>query len=1050
MTSRPELPSGTVTFLFTDIEGSTQLLKQLGRDGYESVLAEHAGILRAAFTAHGGQVVDTQGDSFFASFQTATDAVAAAVDAQRELEAAEWPEPVRVRMGLHSAEPKASGERYVGIGVHRAARVGSAAHGGQILASDSTRALVEDDLPAGVYLRELGAFQLKDIDRPERITQVAAEGLQVEFPALRGAERVKERPATGRRSLLAAALIGVIAAAVAVPLFSLGGGGSSSAQAFAGVAGDSVGVFRAASGSPIAQAQVGTGPNAIATGSGGVWVANTDDNSVSRVDPDTNAVVQTISVGNQPSAVAVGDGFVWVANTGDGTVSQIDPGTNKVVRTIRQVGNQPVGVAYGEGGVWVSNASDKTVVRIDPISAKVAAPIPVASGADAVAVGEGSVWVASRSAGSIVRIDPHSGSEQVINVGNGPTAIAISADSVWVANSLDNTVSQIDPTTNRQQAVVRVGAGPSGVVAAQGLVWVSNQQGGTLSRIDPAKGNVVQTVETGNRPADLTLNGSDLYVAVHTSSLVHRGGKLILLPGGPGYGKPVDHFDPATAYDTAAWQHLMLTNDGLVTYQRAGGSAATRLVPDLAVSLPLPTDGGKTYTFQLRPGVRYSNGALVQSADFRSAIKRALIKDDGAAPSSYFSGIVGAAACVKTPDRCDLSKGITTDPATATISFHLVAPDPDFLYKLALPTADALPANTPIDAPYPLPATGPYEVKSFQANGAEELVRNPRFHEWSAAAQPNGYPDEITITYGGSPQADVNAVQRGAADLTTVSTDVPAAIRADLRIRHLHQLHTNPALTTNAVYLNTRLPPFNDVRVRQALNYAVDRNSLVDIEGGHDSAQVTCQILPPNLAGYHRYCPYTIRPSRAGNYNGPDLAKARRLVAASGTRGQTVALWKGAGYPDPPLPYLLSVLRELGYKAEVKQVSRKVFSDLYTTPGSNWQAVDFGWSGDYPAASTFFLPIFTCASFTPKNNSNFSEFCRPKIDAQITQASALQTSDPQAAAKLWAKVDRDVVNQAPWVPFDNPRFIDLVSRRVGNYIYSPWLGGSLLDQLWVR
>src|SRR5919109_4665460 len=177
-----ELPTGTVTFLFTDIEGSTRLLKQLGTR-YDDVLAEHGRILRASFEAHGGRVVDTQGDSFFAVFARAGDAVASAIDAQRALQDHAWPEGVRVsvRMGLHSGEPRASGQRYIGFGVHRAARVGAVAHGGQILVSDATRALVEDDLPSGTRLRNLGRFQLKDVDRPEQLFQIEAEGLRHDF-----------------------------------------------------------------------------------------------------------------------------------------------------------------------------------------------------------------------------------------------------------------------------------------------------------------------------------------------------------------------------------------------------------------------------------------------------------------------------------------------------------------------------------------------------------------------------------------------------------------------------------------------------------------------------------------------------------------------------------------------------------------------------------------------------------------------------------------------------------------------------------------------------
>jgi class 3 adenylate cyclase len=160
-----ELPSGTVTFLFTDVEGSTRLLQQLG-PGYAEVLAEHDRILQTAFAAHGGREVDNQGDSFFVAFQTAKDAVAAAVDAQRDLFAQAWPAgaEVKVRMGLHTGEPRRGGERYVGIDVHRAARIGAVGHGGQVLLSSTTKELAEEDLPAGVSIIDLGERRLKDLD----------------------------------------------------------------------------------------------------------------------------------------------------------------------------------------------------------------------------------------------------------------------------------------------------------------------------------------------------------------------------------------------------------------------------------------------------------------------------------------------------------------------------------------------------------------------------------------------------------------------------------------------------------------------------------------------------------------------------------------------------------------------------------------------------------------------------------------------------------------------------------------------------------------------
>jgi class 3 adenylate cyclase/tetratricopeptide (TPR) repeat protein len=195
-----ELPTGTVTLLFTDIEGSTRLLARL-RDRYHELLTEHERMLRSAFEEHGGRVVDTQGDSLFAAFPRARDAVAAAVAAQRALASNPWPEgaDVQVRMGIHTGEPSVGGQRYVGLGVHRAARISSAGHGGQVLLSNTTRELVEDELPPGVRLRDLGSHQLKDLDRPDRVFQLVIDGLRDKFPPLQVEERGRETAERGER-----------------------------------------------------------------------------------------------------------------------------------------------------------------------------------------------------------------------------------------------------------------------------------------------------------------------------------------------------------------------------------------------------------------------------------------------------------------------------------------------------------------------------------------------------------------------------------------------------------------------------------------------------------------------------------------------------------------------------------------------------------------------------------------------------------------------------------------------------------------------------------
>ena len=182
-----ELPTGTVTFMFTDIEGSTRLLQQVGEDAYRDLLAAHHRILREAISAGGGVEVQTDGDAFFAVFPTARGALRAATQGQRAIWAHAWPEgsSLRARMGLHAGDGVLAGDNYIGLDVHRAARISAAGHGGQVLISDATRALVENALPAGVVLRDLGLHRLKDIEQVEHLHQLAIEGLPDEFPPIR-------------------------------------------------------------------------------------------------------------------------------------------------------------------------------------------------------------------------------------------------------------------------------------------------------------------------------------------------------------------------------------------------------------------------------------------------------------------------------------------------------------------------------------------------------------------------------------------------------------------------------------------------------------------------------------------------------------------------------------------------------------------------------------------------------------------------------------------------------------------------------------------------
>jgi peptide/nickel transport system substrate-binding protein len=200
-----------------------------------------------------------------------------------------------------------------------------------------------------------------------------------------------------------------------------------------------------------------------------------------------------------------------------------------------------------------------------------------------------------------------------------------------------------------------------------------------------------------------------------------------------------------------------------------------------------------------------------------------------------------------------------TDDAANTVTFHLMAPNPEFLARLTLVDAVAEPAATPDHdiGFHPLPATGPYEW-AVVARHVAKAIRNPYFHEWSDAARPDGYPDQIILRRIASPEAEVTAIERGTAD--NGWDGVPPDRLHEVQTRFASQLYVNPEIAIEALILNTRVAPFNDLRVRRAINYAIDRVKIGRLLG--QGADPTCQVLPPNLPGYRRYCPYSLDQPR--------------------------------------------------------------------------------------------------------------------------------------------------------------------------------------------
>jgi peptide/nickel transport system substrate-binding protein len=511
-----------------------------------------------------------------------------------------------------------------------------------------------------------------------------------------------------------------------------------------------------------------------------------------------------------------------------------------------------------------------------------------------------------------------------------------------------------------------------------------------------------------------------------------KGGTLETVASAAPSGSP----DPQVNYTLQEWQLLILTHDGLVGFKRANGIAGTKLVPDLAESIPKPTNGGKTWTFKLRSGIKFSNGQTLTGKDVKATFERLFKIGNSPNAGTWYNVIQGADACIKTPKTCSLSQGIKVNGDNVT--FNLTTADPEWLDKLAVPFAFILPASTPAkNVNIPPPGTGPYKFVQYNASKQIKLDRNTFFKEWSKDAQPDGNPDVIVQKFGLTPEAQVTAVENNTADWMF---DQPPSDRlGELSSKYADRVHVNPLTAVWYFAFNVREKPFNNLKARQAVNYATDRNALVKVYGGPKLAVPTCQILPPNFPGYEPYCPYTKNPG-SGKWTAPDLNKARQLVAQSGTKGAAVKVNTTTNTVDKGLGlYFVGLLNSLGYKASLQALSPDIQYPYSQNSSNHPQFAFSSWYQDYPAASDFLVILLGCGSFHPNSNSspNIAEFCNQTIQAKMDQAGKQGITDPEGANKLWAQIDKDVTDQAPWVAMFNPKFIDVLSSRVKGYQFSP-------------
>ena len=839
------------------------------------------------------------------------------------------------------------------------------------------------------------------------------------------------RTTRGRgRALIAAGGALLLAAAIAAGIAGIAGGGVVTLR----VAPNSVAAIDVHTDRVVAQVAVGARPDAIAFGSGSLWVANLDDQDVSRVNPRTLRTLHSIPVrGGSPTSIAASPAGVWVVEsdttptaslTSSVFVDRIDPEFDTPSGRVR-IGNvipSGPGVIAAQGGsVWVA-PSTGLLTRLNPTTVKVAYQRDPNASPAGIAIGDGAVWLTDTEADDVVRVDP-TGLLTPIPVGSGPTGIAVGAGGVWVVDSLDDAVVRIDPASQSVTATIPVGPSPAGIAIGAGSVWVANSGAGTVTRINPDTDGVQATIAVGGSPQALTVADGRVWVTVDAQTIApDRGGSggatLRMVSALNAYS-----MDPARSEDVVSEELLYATCAKLINYPDKAGAAGSQLTAEVAQSLPALSADGRTYTFKIRPGFRFSppSDQPVTAQTFKDSIERTLTPKIDSYAAHYLADVVGARAYMA--GKASHIAGVVANRDTLTI--RLLAPAANFLSRIAQPAFCAVPSNTPIKGTRGvIPSAGPYYVASDTPGQGIVLARNPNYH----GSRPHHFA-RIQLAVGIPAGRAFSAIEAGTADYTDLDlypSTTTAARAARLAAQYgphsaaaargRQQYFVNPALQLDFFYLNTHRTLFSDVRVRQAVNYAIDRRALARL--GDSFLPVperpTDHYLPPGIPGFRDTNVYPTTPN---------LAKARELMMQAHAAGRTAVLYTCDVYPCKQQAQIVKTdLQKIGLRVRITSLpSDKMFAQE-ETPGAPFDLAWSGWIPDYPDPEAALNAILD-------DSSNGPTFKDPAYQHKLARAARL--SGPERY-RTYGELDLDLArNAAPLAAFDNLTDNDFFSARIG-------------------
>ncbi len=491
-----------------------------------------------------------------------------------------------------------------------------------------------------------------------------------------------------------------------------------------------------------------------------------------------------------------------------------------------------------------------------------------------------------------------------------------------------------------------------------------------------------------------------------------------------------DALDPQFSYTYEGWSAMYDTYIPLLTFAHGEGEAGSKVVPGLAESLPKITDGGKTYTLTLADGVKYSDGTPVKASDFKSSVERMFKLNSSGTP--YYTVIEGAEDFQK--KKAKEITGIETDDKTGKIVIHLTEPQGAFEDLLALLFAAPVPADTPDEAATKTvpPATGPYEIVKVKPGKGWSYIRNPQWDKNNAALMPevpSGHVDKIDATVIENQSTQVNDVEQG--HTNWMYDKLPPDRVAEVKSKYEGtQYRTVPGVGLEFVWMNTTQPPFDNVKVRQAVNYAINPKQIERVLAGEITS--TQQIIPPGVPGYQKLNLYP--------YN---LAKAKALLKEANPSDLDVTFWTDSLEKEAGESFE-QALDEAGFHVTLKVVN----SENYFTVIGNKSTpnLDLGYAGfgaDYPDPNAFFEPLLSGESILPTNNTNLSRFEDPALDKKISQLAA-EPIGPQQE-KEYAALDKAYMEQAALAPYGNPISSVFVSSDIdfGSVIWNPIFAGDL-------